>query len=98
MLFSTGAADHPTFGTSACGEVWMWQEEGFGLALETALRIKAGVIWVNSHNLFDEVIPWPSISLPSGSSNVNISPGPRPAGTMTSTDCPAVCPLAATLR
>jgi hypothetical protein len=21
---------HPTFGTSACGEVWMWQEEGFG--------------------------------------------------------------------
>ena len=25
---------HPTFGTSACGEVWMWQEEGFGLGLD----------------------------------------------------------------
>ena len=27
--------------------------EQLGLALETALRIKAGVIWVNSHNMFD---------------------------------------------
>jgi len=27
--------------------------ESIGLALETALRIKAGVIWVNAHNMFD---------------------------------------------
>ena len=27
--------------------------EQLGLALETAMRIKAGVIWINSHNMFD---------------------------------------------
>jgi len=29
---------HPTFGTSACGEVWMWQEEGFGLGLDVVMK------------------------------------------------------------
>ena len=27
--------------------------EHIGLALETAIRVKAGVVWVNTHNLFD---------------------------------------------
>jgi aldehyde dehydrogenase (NAD+) len=32
------------------GSVWT---EHVGLALEVALLIKAGTVWVNSHNLFD---------------------------------------------
>ncbi len=30
----------------------MWTES-VGLALETAVRVRAGNVWVNAHNLFD---------------------------------------------
>eukprot|EP01052_Picozoa_sp_SAG31_P010986 SAG31_NODE_612_length_13548_cov_171.183285_3_plen_103_part_00 len=40
---------HPTFGTSACGEVWMWQEEGFGLGLDVVMKEGyAGLIGASS--------------------------------------------------
>ena len=41
-------ANNSRFGLSA--SVWT---ENIGLGLEMATRIKAGVVWVNSHNLFD---------------------------------------------
>lgn len=41
-------ANNTRYGLSA--SVW---SENVNLALECAVRIKAGVIWVNSHNLFD---------------------------------------------
>ena len=41
-------ANNTRYGLSA----GVWTEK-VGLALETALQIKAGVIWVNTHNVFD---------------------------------------------
>ena len=29
---------HPMFGTIACGELWMWQEEGYGLGLDVVMK------------------------------------------------------------
>jgi len=41
-------ANNSRFGLSA--SIWT---ENLGLALETSVRIKAGAIWVNCHNMFD---------------------------------------------
>ena len=41
-------ANNTRFGLAA--GVW---SESIGLALETAVSIRAGVVWVNSHNMFD---------------------------------------------
>jgi aldehyde dehydrogenase (NAD+) len=44
-------ANHTPFGLSA--SVWA---ESVGVALDTAAKLQAGVVWVNSHNLFDAAV------------------------------------------
>lgn len=37
-LFATHDPYHITFGTIACGETWLWQEDGFGLGMDVAMK------------------------------------------------------------
>lgn len=37
-IFNNYDPYHPMFGTIACGETWMWQEEGFGLGLDVVMK------------------------------------------------------------
>ena len=37
-LFASHDPYHVTFGTIACGETWLWQEDGFGLGMDVAMK------------------------------------------------------------
>ena len=49
MCVGARSMDSPALPSRSAG-VW---SESIGQALETAVSVKAGVVWVNTHNMFD---------------------------------------------